>query len=376
MIGVIGILFLGFVGPPPDPFPVEEGISSPDERYRFPLNFSDPAISGTFGELRSNHFHSGLDVKTGGSTGHKLFAIADGYIYRLKVSPWGFGKAVYLRHPDGKFSVYAHMKGFPEDIENFIYQKQYASKKYEQEIYLSKNRFPIKKGQLIGYSGNSGSSSGPHLHFEIRDPDERILNPQKHYRDRIRDTKKPIIQTIGFEAMDAGSRVEGEFAKKEYTPEGGEGAYRIPGIIKMSGRVGLEYHAYDLLDAAGNHCGINYAKLYLDNELIYEFALDRFSFDEKKYINVHFDYRHWKRKSQKFQKCYVEPGNEFSAYKNMRNRGIIAPKDGKVHSVLLELTDTYGNTIHPSHPGAKRSPFLQHPIPTYPLPPNLQFPPT
>lgn len=317
---------------------------TPEATYRFPLDYSEPALSGTFGELRSNHFHSGIDVKTGGSTGHKLYAIADGYIYRLKVSPWGFGKAVYLRHPDGKFSVYAHMKGFPEEIESFIYQKQYASKHYEQEIYLSKNRFPIKKGQLIGYSGNSGSSSGPHLHFEIRDPDERILNPQKHYSTRIKDSKPPILQTIGFEAMDAGSRAGGTFGKQEFTPEGGEGNYRIPGIVQVSGRVGMEYHGYDLLNAAGNHCGINYAKLFIDNELIYEFALDRFAFDEKKYINVHFDYRHWKNKSQKFQKCYVESGNEFSAYKNMRNRGVIDLPDNGVHSVLLEVSDTYGNT--------------------------------
>ena len=320
-------------------------LPGPDYSYHFPMDYSDPAVSGTFGELRGNHFHSGLDIKTGGSVGHKVSAIEDGYIFRLKVSPWGFGQAVYLRHPDGKFSVYAHLNGFTDEVEQFIYQKQYASKSYDQEIYLSKNRFPVKKGQVIGYSGNSGSSTGPHLHFEIRDPDERILNPLNFYRkNRVRDSQSPIIQTIGIEAMDANSRVEGEFQKATYTPEGGNGNYTIPGTIQISGKVGLEYHAYDLLDAAGNHCGINYAKLFVDDELVYEFTLDRFSFDEKKYINVHFDYRHWKRKSQKFQKCYVEPGNEFSAYKNMKNRGVIQFPDDKVHRVRLELADAYGNT--------------------------------
>ncbi|MEM7037282.1 MAG: M23 family metallopeptidase, partial [Bacteroidota bacterium] len=202
----------------------QSNSSDPDSQlYRFPMKGSDFLLSGTFGELRSNHFHSGIDVKTGGEIGRHLFAVRDGYIYRIKVSPYGFGKAIYLRHPDGQFSVYGHMSGFNEEIEEFVYQKQYASKKYEQEIYLPENQMPVRKGDFIGYSGNSGSSLGPHLHFEIRDPDERITNPLKHYMSMIRDKRKPIIQTIGFESLEAGSRVNGEFDKVEIRPEGSPG---------------------------------------------------------------------------------------------------------------------------------------------------------
>jgi murein DD-endopeptidase MepM/ murein hydrolase activator NlpD len=338
--GVVAALILVFF--------VVAAMTGPDptsgQLYRFPMKGSDFLISGSFAELRSNHFHSGIDIKTGGEVGIPLYAVRDGYIYRIKVSPYGFGKAIYLRHEDGQFSVYGHMDGFTPDIEDFVYQKQYASKKYEQEIYLPEHQMPVKKGQLIGYSGNSGSSLGPHLHFEIRDPDERITNPLKHYKSVVRDSKKPIVQRIGFEALDVNSRVKGRYEKLEIVPGGGNGNYTVPGIVEVQGPVGMEYMAYDLLDGAGNHCGINYARLYLDGKLIYEFEIDRFSFDEKKYINVHFDFQHYKLTGRKFQKCYLDRGNRLATYKNLVNGGVIELKDNAVHKLRLELADTYLNT--------------------------------
>ncbi|MEM0997517.1 MAG: M23 family metallopeptidase [Bacteroidota bacterium] len=323
------------------------GMVEPDPPaglYRFPMNGSDFLLSGSFAELRSNHFHSGIDIKTGGEVGIPLYAVRDGYIYRIKVSPYGFGKAIYLRHPDGQFSVYGHMNGFNEAIEEFVYQKQYASKKYEQEIYLPEHQMPVKQGQLIGYSGNSGSSLGPHLHFEIRDPDERITNPLKHYRRYVRDNKKPIVQRIAFEALDVTSRVRGKFGKVEIVPEGSNGNYTVRDLIEVRGPVGMEYMAFDLLDGAGNHCGINYARLYLDDKLVYEFEIDRFSFDEKKYINVHFDYLYHKRTGRKFQKCYLDRGNQLATYKNLVNGGVLHLKDYATHKLRLELGDGYHNT--------------------------------
>lgn len=312
-------------------------------QYRFPMNGSEFLLSGTFGELRTNHFHSGIDIKTGGEIGRPLYAAREGYVYRIKVSPYGFGKAIYLRHPDGQFTVYAHMDRFSESIEDFIYTKQYASKRYEQEVYLPEEEMPVRKGELIGYSGNSGSSQGPHLHFEIRDPDERITNVLQHYRSTISDRIPPIVQTIGFQALDASSRVNGQFEKFTVTPSGSNGDYEIPGTIELLGRVGLEYHAYDLLSGAPNHCGINYARLYLDGKQIYGFELDAFSFDEKKYINVHFDYPYYQQHRQKFQKAYLDDGNRLDAYPVLDNRGTIELKDRAVHQLRLELEDTHGN---------------------------------
>lgn len=332
--GFLMILLLALVtgAGPADPF-----------KYRFPMDGSDFLLSGTFAELRTNHFHSGIDIKTGGETGKPLYAVRDGYVYRIKVSPYGFGKAIYLRHDDGEFTVYGHMDGFNDDIEEFVYQKQYASKRYEQEIYLPEDEMPVHRGQLIGYSGNSGSSQGPHLHFEIRDPEERIMNVVSYYQRSIRDDIPPIVSTIGIQAQDAASRVNGKFDKVEINPEGGNGRYSVPGIVEVQGRIGIEYHGYDLLSGAPNHCGINYARLYLDGVQVYRFEIDKFSFDEKKFINVHFDYPHYKKTRRKFQKAYVDRGNQLTCYPLAENRGLLELQDDNVHDVRLELEDTHGN---------------------------------
>lgn len=319
------------------------GSGPPNKSYKFPFQFRPIQVSGTFGEMRSNHFHSGLDMKTGTDIRFPVYAIEDGYVYRLKVSPYGFGKAVYLRHPDGKFSVYAHLDGFNKTFEDFIYRKQYASKQYEQEIYLSSTDLLVKKGELIAFSGNSGASTGPHLHFEIREPDERIINPMQYYPGVINDHKVPVVSTVAFQPLDASSRVNGAFAKRIVTPGGDNGNYRVNETIKVTGNVGIEYHAWDLLDDAPNHCGINYARLFLDGKKIYEFAIERFSFDEKKYINLHFDYPHYRKTGRKYQRCYLKNGNEFSSYKDLVNDGVIHLEDDNIHNFKLELEDAVGN---------------------------------
>lgn len=310
--------------------------------YRFPMQGDAFQLAGTFGELRSNHFHSGIDVKTNGGIGAPLLAAREGYVYRIKVSPVGFGKAVYLRHPDGEFTVYAHMDGFSPVIEEFVYQKQYATKQYEQEIYLDEGQLPVRQGELLGYSGNSGNSSGPHLHFEIRDPEERIMNPLMHYSALISDHIAPELRGLALEPVGIGSRVNGRFAKLELKPEGKAGDYRVPQLVRLQGQVGLEYDAIDLLDAAPNNCGVNYARLYLDEELVFAFALDKFSFDHKRYINLHFDYPHYKSAGRKYQRAYVEPGNQLPCFP--RGQGLVTLKDDLVHNLRLELADAYGNT--------------------------------
>lgn len=316
--------------------PVEDNYVFPIKTYR--------ALSGTFGELRPDHFHSGVDIKTGGQSGAPLYAIDDAYVYRIKVHPYGFGKAIYLRHTDGRFSVYGHMSRFTKELEDYAYDRQITSKEYTQEIYLNRDEIKVQRGDLIGYSGNSGSSLGPHLHFEIRDPDEKIMNPLKWYKNEVRDTRKPILQNLAFEPIDADSRVRGEFKKLVLTPQGGEGNYRIPGIIQVNGRIGIEYRAYDLLNGAGNHCGINQAKLFLDDELIYEFDLQKYDFDEKRYINLHLDYKYYKEKRQRFEKAYLDFGNQFPAAIFDRNRGMIDLTDDEVHSFRLVMNDLHGNT--------------------------------
>ncbi len=305
---------------------------------------SEFMLAGTFGELRANHFHSGIDIKTNGGIGQPLLAVRDGYIYRIKVSPYGFGKAIYLRHADGEFSVYGHMDGFTPAIEEFVYQKQYASKQYEQEIYLDEGQMPVRQGELIGYSGNSGFSHGPHLHFEIRDPDEHITNPLRYYQSLVSDHKRPELTGIAFEPITVGSRANGRFQKLEIKPEGSNGDYHVIDVVRLQGKVGLEYDGFDQLDGAANSCGINYAKLYLDEQLIYDFALDKFSFDDKRYINVHLDYQHLKATGRRYQRSYIEPGNQLTCYPDPKLTGMIDLQDDAVHALRLELADGYRNT--------------------------------
>jgi hypothetical protein len=310
--------------------------------YRYPLD-NHYALSGTFGELRSNHFHSGLDIKTHGKTGIPVLAIEAGYVFRLRVGPFGFGNAVYLRHPDGRYSVYAHLDRFTPELEDFIYQQQIKGQAFEQDVYLNQGQFSVERGDLIAYSGNSGSSFGPHLHFEIRDANEHILNPLPYFKNLIQDHKPPIVQEIAFEPLEHNARIEGEYRKRQLTPRGGSGRYELDGIIRLKGKVGLEYRAYDLLDNAPNKCGINYAQLYLDGQLIYDWELTEFAFEETRYLNLHLDYGHYQRTKERFERAYAEPGNRFQAVDTKPKKGIIDLQDDDIHSFRLTLRDGHGN---------------------------------
>lgn len=315
----------------------------PKDSYVYPME-GYVALAGTFGELRNNHFHSGIDIKTYRKVGIPVKAAASGYVYRLKTSPFGFGKAVYVKHDDGNFSVYAHLDRFIDAYGKLIYSRQLTSENYEQEIYLPKDTIRVAKGQIIGYSGNSGSSYGPHLHFEIRDKDERIINPLKYYPGKIKDNINPIVQEIAFEPLGIESRVEGKWSKLRLTPAKlGEGSYKINDLIHVKGEFGIEYMAYDKLNAAPNKCGINYAELYLDGKLVEEFRLDTFGFDESRHINMHIDFDYYKKARRKFQRTYILNGNQFSGYKYKENHGVLELNDNEVHNFTLKLRDFAGN---------------------------------
>lgn len=314
-----------------------------DQTYRFPLDGSI-RITGTFGELRLAHFHTGIDLSTGGVTGLPVHAIEDGYIYRIKRSPFGYGNAIYLKHADGKFSVYAHLESFTPEIEEVVYQHQVATFQSEQEIYPLENEYPVKKGNIIGFSGNSGLSTGPHLHFEIRDPDERIINPVSYYKQLIQDNVPPTVKTVAFQPISARSLVNGTFEKVSVKVEGSPGNYTVPCVTELNGPVGLEFTGYDLLSGGVNPCGLYSTKLYLDGNLLFEYRMDRFSFDEKKYVYVYADYDWYMKGMGWSQKCYLDYGNDLACYRNVRNRGFLELTDYQIHTYRVELSDIFGNT--------------------------------
>ncbi|MEM8901431.1 MAG: M23 family metallopeptidase, partial [Bacteroidota bacterium] len=311
-------------------------------RYRFPLDMHR-SLSGTFGELRSSHFHTGLDIKVGGRIGDPVYAIDDGYVYRINASPNGYGNAVYLKHPDGNFSLYGHLNRFADTLQAYMRDIQYHFEKFPQEVYPEEHVFPVKRGQIIAYAGNSGRSFGPHLHFEIRDSLENILDPLAYYPNEIKDNIPPILRTVGFEPLSSSSRIRGEYRKLTLNPVGSNGKYTIPSIIDIEGPIGIEYHGHDKKDAAYNHCGINYAQLFLDDKLIYDLRIEKFSFDDRRYIHQHIDEAVYQKTDRRFQKAYVDKGNRFVSIYEHKYRGIISLNDEEIHNYTLKLKDGAGN---------------------------------
>jgi hypothetical protein len=301
------------------------------------------SLAGTFGELRTDHFHGGIDIKTKRRIGVPIRAVADGYVYRVKTRTYGFGKAAYLKHKDGTFTAYAHLSRLSDTLESYLYQHQREAERFHQDLYPEANRFPVKQGEVFAYSGNSGSSYGPLLHFEWRDSLDRPMNAMLPFLDNIQDKTAPILQHIALEPFDTDSRVMGLYERKAWAVSGSAGAYTLADTLYIEGKVGLSYRAFDRLDAANNKCGINRVRLLVDGELHFEQDMSRFSFDDTRHINVHMDYSEWKRSGRRFVRAFVEPGNRLEMYPATKARGILHFPDAKAHHIRLELEDAHGN---------------------------------
>ena len=314
-------------------------------------NYASPVkipifLSGSFAELRSNHFHSGIDIKTQQRTGHSIYSIADGFISRIVVSPTGFGNALYVDHPDGTTSVYAHLDRFRNDIQEHVKNIQYNKKSFRIDEKLPGHLFKVSREELIAFSGNSGSSGGPHLHFEIRDTkSEEPLNPLQ-FDFPVTDNIPPRLYSIMVVPLN-------EFSHVDYLPENKiypavllNGRYQLQDnpVIPVYGNIGIAVEANDFFDGSANRCGIYSMKLWFDGELYYSAQKDRFSFDESRYINSYIDYAEFIKSKRRFQKTWIEPGNRLSIYNSTQRGGNLKMTDGNYHPVKIELKDLYGNT--------------------------------
>ncbi len=305
-------------------------------------------LSGNFGELRSNHFHAGIDIKTQGVTGQKLFAIADGYVSRIRVAANGYGKAIYIHHPEKEVtSVYGHLKAFNDQIASYIKDRQYKNQSFEIQLFPEKNQFPVKQGELIGYSGNSGSSDGPHLHFEIRKiTNQHPINPL-HYKFDIADNIAPEIFNLAVYPRNKNSIINGKNEKLILNAVSSENdQYKVAeeNKLKLHGPVGFGIRTFDFLNGTPNWCGIYSLKLYIDSTLIYKHTMDEFSFSETRYINSFIDYESKIRNNSTLQKSFVQPHNNLSIYEFLRNDGYYNFDTDATHQVQYEVTDVYGNT--------------------------------
>lgn len=302
-------------------------------------------LSANFGELRPDHFHSGIDIKTQGVIGHDVVSSADGYVYRISVSPSGFGKTLYIRHPSGYSTVYAHLDRFTPDIEDYVKAIQYERKSFLVNIFPPKDRFPVLQGDLIAYSGNSGSSGGPHLHFEVREAEKEFpVNPLLFDFD-TNDNIAPVIERMAIYPAGRNSFVNNSRSDLKMGVKGGNGRYYAASDreITVSGRIGFGFRMHDLLNGSHNKCAVYSIELQVDSLPVYKYVIDGFSFTETRYINSHIDYPTYVRENVRFQKTFVLPNDKFSGYKSVLNRGVYSFNDDKVHNIRLIVTDASNN---------------------------------
>ena len=300
-------------------------------------------LSGSMGELRADHFHAGIDIKTNGKEGFRVHAAAEGYISRIKVSAKGYGNCLYLAHPNGTTTVYAHLQKFATKLAEYVLRHQYERESFEVNLFPERNRFKVKKGEVIGLSGNSGSSGGPHLHFEIRNARQEALDPLRFRFSQIKDNIPPLPRRIALKTMDIHSRINGKFGRFEYPLQRRGNDYIFPDTLTAFGNIGIEIWAYDKLNGARNRNGIPIIQLYDGEDLLFGQNIDTIRFSHQKNIHIHTNYQVEKELGRRYSKLYIDDGNGLQFYDKATESGILKVSEGTEHPMSIGLADAYGN---------------------------------
>ncbi len=314
----------------------------------YPKDFGSPLdvpliLAGTFGELRSNHFHSGIDIKTQQREGLPVYAIADGTITRIKVAIWGYGKVIYIAHENGYTSVYGHLQKFSPEIEAYIKKIQYDKKSFEVEIFPDFGEIKVQKGQIIAYSGNTGGSSGPHLHFEIRSSvSEKPTNPLLYGYD-IRDATVPIIEKLYGYPLSTGSQINQSNAMAPINFTKQKDGTLLADKVIAEGTIGFGFIGYDRQDMGANKNGLYAVQQIVNGKIYSEYDFDTFSFTETRYINTLIDYNHYGQYRQMIQRCFRVPGNNLGIYNELQNDGKVVVQEGLAYNVEIIVEDIAGN---------------------------------
>lgn len=318
----------------------------------YPQNYFDSplhmpiSLSGNFGEIRPNHFHAGFDIRTKNKEGLPVYAVADGFVSRIKISAIGYGKALYITHPNGFVSVYGHLNGFNVAIQAKAKALQYELESFELDTLLNPERLPVKKGDLIGFTGNTGGSQAPHLHFEIRNEiTEMPVNPYC-FGYKVEDTVAPGIASLIVYPLGASSTVNGKHAVKKIIPHKVNGAYQLAKIdsLTLSGEIGFGINCYDRENAGSGTNNVYSIEMQAGGKRLFYYAMEAFTFDNARYVNAHIDYAEKQKTHQLIQKCFLSKNNILEIYKDVVNRGIVNFNDDADHWITFIIKDYVGNT--------------------------------
>lgn len=297
-------------------------------------------LSGTYGELRSNHFHSGIDIKTKGIQGLNVYSYASGYVSRIKVSHGGYGKALYIKHPDGNTTVYAHLKKFSSKIEEIVKSKQYKRESYEIEFFPKENEISVLENEIIAFSGNTGGTTGPHLHFEVRDKNQIPINPLINSSIYIEDDRAPFFKKLFYKSYDSNNVFD---SQTELKINKITSSLYVSDTLKSSGKIGIGIVAFDKHNRANNSNGIFKIITSLNNQNLLKILFDSISFDKTKHINTFIDYSFFKNHKIRIQKLFIEENNPLDLYSSNINNGFITIKNKEFYKYEVNIYDANGN---------------------------------
>jgi hypothetical protein len=348
----VGIFSVGFQNPQSDDVPPLEEYDThtlpdvseyPRDYFSSPIGFPIK-LTGTFGELRTNHFHGGIDIKSpNGKSGAPIFAPADGYVYRIKVQSTGYGNALYIKHPNGYSTVYGHLESFRSDIAEYVKKQQYQKESFEVNLYPNKTAFPVKKGQEVAKMGNTGGSSGPHLHFEIRHSGtDKALNPLL-FNLPVPDTERPSLRDLKIYTLnDEMVELKGLTYDLNRTSDG---QYKLhKDTIRVAGwRAGFGIKAYDSMSGFNNDNGIYSITLSANGQVMYQFKMEQIDFDDTRFLNAHIDYAAKKSGKGYYQRCFKQPGDRLPNYTQLMQNGAVPIYENEPTKIEIRVLDAHQN---------------------------------